>query len=681
MSSKYIRFQQGVNTTGNLITYDKNFILEQTSKHSDSDWYKSLFYFGEDANEYFKEKNSIAGFNGEAKTNILVFDFDSKKDIDLARADAVSLLERLQNYVNVGQSASAFFSGNKGFHLELTVDEEYTDIECKDICSTLCYDLETFDNVIYNTTRLYRIVNTRHNKSGLYKIELELNDLVNLPKEDILELAKTPQKLLPNAQACESIKLKELYDSLIDDEKKFQIKKAKKLAEEIKNSSEEIDGIRGLDKIDFSKMPKDIPRCIYALEHGIMVPGRGERSEIFRALAVYYRNQGKPKRQTHNILKSIAALNVELYPEHEPFDKVEIWNTVVTSAYNGTYKQIPGASGISPENPIIARYCQLVGEFTSKKCLIHSKVEQVKTTVQIDEVSDSFSRFATDFDKNTIKTGIKLIDNYMNIAVGTVSLIAGAPGSGKTSCALQILENSSKLGQSCMFFSMDMHKNMVYLKLAAKLTNYTQAEIMNFYKNRDTEKINEVRAAISSNYNNVFFDFSSTLSMEEMRDKVLETQEQNNKEIKLVIVDYATRLSGPYSDAHANATHNALKSTEIATVTDAAWLYIAQVSRQSGNGATPLRSKRVAAQSGEWENASSNVITVWRPFMGIEDQDDVMRMFLAKNRAGREVERPLWWNGARGTVTDMTPEELETYKMEREPAESELLKKRFTGQN
>ena len=73
-------------------------------------------------------------------------------------------------------------------------------------------------------------------------------------------------------------------------------------------------------------MPKNTPRCIYALEHGVMVPGLGERSEIFLRLAAYYRNQGYPKDKAHNALKAVARMNSALYPEAEPMDKVEIYN-------------------------------------------------------------------------------------------------------------------------------------------------------------------------------------------------------------------------------------------------------------------------------------------------------------------------------------------------------------------
>ena len=123
---------------------------------------------------------------------------------------------------------------------------------------------------------------------------------------------------------------------------KYKVEVKKVLHKSVVISDEEVEGIRGLDTIDFSMMPKNTPRCIYALEHGVMVPGIGERSEIFLRLAAYYRNQGYPKEKAFNALKAVSRMNSMLYPEADPMDKTEIYNTSIKSAYSDNWKQIPG---------------------------------------------------------------------------------------------------------------------------------------------------------------------------------------------------------------------------------------------------------------------------------------------------------------------------------------------------
>ena len=170
--------------------------------------------------------------------------------------------------------------------------------------------------------------------------------------------------------------------------------------------------------------------------------------------------------------------------------------------------------------------------------------------------------------------------------------------------------------------------------------------------------------------------------MDQMREKIWEVEEQTGNKIKMVLVDYASRITGPYSDVYSNARYNALKSAEVANDTDSAWIIISQISRQSGDGCTPIRTKRAAKDSGDWEESATNVITCWRPFMGDPDRDDVMRLYLAKNRMGKELEQVLRWNGSKGLIRDMDHIELEDYNEDRGlREEKEYLKERYAARS
>ena len=48
---------------------------------------------------------------------------------------------------------------------------------------------------------------------------------------------------------------------------------------------------------------------------------------------------------------------------------------------------------------------------------------------------------------------------------------------------------------------------------------------------------------------------------------------------------------------------------------------------------------------------------------------------------GREIERPLNWDGAKGKVWDMSSQEYIDYQAEREPVEKEMLKKSWASNN
>lgn len=669
LQNSYVRLTKSVTDFGKLIPaldiLDESKLQQHLKTSPLSDWYTSLYYFGPEAKEHFdKQDGSIKGYDGPAYTDKLVFDFDSKEDIEIARKDAVETLNILNSTYGIPEDAMrAYFSGNKGFHVEVYTNNKYTPDEVKAICTNIAGHLSSFDTVIYNTTRPFRLNNTINLKSNLYKIELELADLQELTIDQIRAKAKVPIKLGFSPVPTSNTKALDV------------LKDAAKLKPVVGTyTGKDIAGIRGLDTINYDACPKPMPRCLYALSHGVMQSGGGERNALFLRLAAYYRGQGMTKQVALSTLEGVAAENAKLYPEHDAYTKEELEHTVVNSVFGSKeFKQIPGATGLDPNNEMVKRYCDAVGQFTTRKCCVHHRVDR-ETTVQIDQVSDSFDNFATHFDKNTVKTGINFIDDHMNIAVGTTTLLVGSTGAGKTTLALNILENSGALDQHAVFFSMDMNKNLVYLKLAQKVTHYKQHEILDFYKTKNTAKITEIRNKITEKYKKVFFDFNSTLTIEAMRDTIFRLEEQHKVKIKLVLVDYAGRMSGPYSDTFANANYNALQSTGIASLTDTAWLLLSQISRNMGDGSTPLRTKRAAKESGTWEESATNVITVWRPFIGDSSKDDVIRIYLAKNRMGRELEQIFHWDGAKGEIRDMDYQELADYNAVREKEEREYLR-------
>lgn len=648
--------------------------------------FHSLYLLDPTAGEYYKKNgNSIRGFEGKATSNELVFDFDSKENVDFARKDAVVLLERIKkesNLPRINDYIRVFFSGNKGFHIHLLTNKTYTNEEIKSICCKLAEGLKTFDTSIYDKVRIFRIQNTKHQDTPLYKVEIKpallkkenaLNTIKELAVKPIEGTVREEYKKITNTDFIDQ------YKNI-----KTEEKKPKSVIVDI-NETE--DGIRGLDTIDFSECPKNMPKCLWALTKGIMVPGKGERHHIFLGLGNYFRNQGLSQTVVYNILKGIAKENAALYPEFPNYadpNKNQVKYQVMPMVFGKGIKMNTGGWGIDPQDEIFSRYCRSLSTF--KRCPIHNK-DRYNKVVKIDEVSDSFADFATNYDKNVIKTGLKFIDHHVEFMRGTVNSIIGSPGSGKTSISLNIMKEANKLGQHTAFFSLDTHKNMIYLKLGMALSGYTKKQIFEFYKNKNkySKEISEIKTIISSHFDKTFFDFSSTLTMDDIKERILNIEDENDIQIKLAVIDYAGRLSGPYSDAYANATFNALKAKEVADDTNVCLLLVNQVSRANGDGSTPLRSKRVAKDSGAFEETCSSIITCWRPYMGMEErvdpetgvefQDDIIRLFIAKNRMGSELERPLHWNGARSEIKDMTEEEYLDYKENRE--QDEMLAQRI----
>lgn len=103
-----------------------------------------------------------------------------------------------------------FFSGNKGFHILLepeifsfsfenanVIVEQYKALAsyiARSIKKNLPYE-PLIDMQIYDKRRVFRIVNSRNSKSGLYKISLAHSELRTLSLQDLKNLAKAPRSV------------------------------------------------------------------------------------------------------------------------------------------------------------------------------------------------------------------------------------------------------------------------------------------------------------------------------------------------------------------------------------------------------------------------------------------------------------------------------------------------------
>ena len=98
-----------------------------------------------------------------------------------------------------------YFSGSKGFHI--TIDPRVlgiipsTDLNAVykawALHLTAAYQIPVIDLKIYDKRRLFRMPNTINSKTGLYKVPLRLEQLVQFSYEELLNYAKMPKLMRP----------------------------------------------------------------------------------------------------------------------------------------------------------------------------------------------------------------------------------------------------------------------------------------------------------------------------------------------------------------------------------------------------------------------------------------------------------------------------------------------------
>jgi hypothetical protein len=169
--------------------------------------YRNIFNFGPDYLEFSRKNKSIAGYPGPCKAFGIHGDFDSEADLGAsALVDIRDCIQRILSDDSYGvfqDDIRLWFSGNKGFSIIISTDEIRSLPMSYDTASTpgkigkvekiaaaLFDRYLTWDTAVYDKTRIWRIPNSQHEKSGLFKIPLLVSEILEMPIPDIRELAK-----------------------------------------------------------------------------------------------------------------------------------------------------------------------------------------------------------------------------------------------------------------------------------------------------------------------------------------------------------------------------------------------------------------------------------------------------------------------------------------------------------
>jgi len=248
-------------------------------------------------------------------------DFDYEENPDKARKEAVAVIKKLiQDYDIPEKSIGTAFSGMKG--ISVTVDHRifnaessaYLPLIWKSMVQELIAQLrlKTADTSIYERRRLWRLVNSQHQKSGLFKIPLTLAELENLTIEKIRQMADKPREPLLRREAQSVPKAEKLFEK--------HKNKVEKWLEERK---------KAFDKTELRTLTDDPPCVRRRLEIGAKA---GSRNSFLFQLAVYYAHKGSTENE---IVKIGYEFGKRCEQEPEPFPKPSEVESIVGSALKG----------------------------------------------------------------------------------------------------------------------------------------------------------------------------------------------------------------------------------------------------------------------------------------------------------------------------------------------------------
>jgi hypothetical protein len=163
--------------------------------------YLSAFQFGEGFRRHLEMTGSTKGYDGLCWASWLWFDIDREDDIEAATRDTRRLAAFLEDRYRLdGDDLLVFFSGSKGYHIGLPTSLwqpepsiEFNDV-ARDFARLIAEHLGVaIDDGVYDKVRAFRAPNSRHPKTGRYKRQMTVDELLKLKTGVILERACAPE--------------------------------------------------------------------------------------------------------------------------------------------------------------------------------------------------------------------------------------------------------------------------------------------------------------------------------------------------------------------------------------------------------------------------------------------------------------------------------------------------------
>lgn len=274
----------------------------------------STAYIYDNSNQ--KEANLLGDFYLDLDTDLNGDDPESA--FNLIREDALSCISYLKFVYGIPEEyISIYFSGNKGIHI--IVPYQVFDIRPNKCLNVIFRSMaeeiskntkhQTVDLKIYDNKRLFRMVNSRHQKSGLYKIRLTYEEVKSSTLAEIQTKAKMPR---PN--------VKTIVTSISQARSQFNMHE-KKLDTKIIKRAVMIS--KGLKPLEFT------PPCIdYILNNKVI---EGQRNCTVAVLTSFFHQQNM------NMDEAKERLEQWNYEQCSPPMSDNEIEVTLNSVYNGGY--------------------------------------------------------------------------------------------------------------------------------------------------------------------------------------------------------------------------------------------------------------------------------------------------------------------------------------------------------
>ena len=253
-----------------------------------------------------------------------------------------------------------------------------------------------------------------------------------------------------------------------------------------------------------------------------------------------------------------------------------------------------------------------------------------------------------------LKTGFKKLDYLTNgLHKGALNIIAARPGVGKTSFAMNIVENVALQGYSCAVFSLEMSKQEITERMICSVAGVAMDRFRKGTPEKsDWLKVNKARELLAPA--KIFIDDSAVIRPRELISKCRRIKSRNG--LDLVMVDYIGLMTPDKtrnSDTRQNEISEISRSLKIlAKELNVPVLALSQLNRavETRKGRPQLSDLR---ESGAIEQDADIVMFIHRPDKGATEKEikeekvapNVAEIIIEKNRSGSTGTVYLYFRG------------------------------------
>lgn len=256
-----------------------------------------------------------------------------------------------------------------------------------------------------------------------------------------------------------------------------------------------------------------------------------------------------------------------------------------------------------------------------------------------------------------IPTGFKHLDEMLDggLERGTLTVIAGRPGTGKTAAGLGICRNAAR-DYSSLFLSMEMSTNQVNDRNIAALARVDMSWLRKPGETKeDDERWDSIVTATTHSRNlNLFIDDQTGLSIPEIRSKARKIKRTHGCDI--ICIDQLSFITGAKSDKLHEAMGEYTRGLiALGKELDAAVILLAQLNRECEKRQDKRPIMSDLGVSGYIEQDAANIIFLYRDELWDPETPDrgICEWISAKQRQGQPGVVGLSYIGAQTRFEDL----------------------------